>query len=88
MSPAVHVNERKNLHVIVSVDDDHLERLDAVVDGLRSAGMTVEATLPSLGAVAGCVSQMHLGDIRSVEGVEAVEASREVALAPPDSPVQ
>jgi hypothetical protein len=74
--------------VVVSVDDAHAEEVSSVADGLRSAGMEVSDVSPELGVVTGRVNAQDMDRLSSVEGVAAVERSREVGVPPPDEPVQ
>ena len=74
--------------VIVTVDDAHLARLDAVAEALRRHGLQVEQVLSEVGLIAGQLpAGRALGELR-VEGVAAVEEARTVRLPPPDAPVQ
>jgi hypothetical protein len=72
----------------VSVDDEHLDRLENVADRLREAGMQVDRALPTIGTITGAVAASKLPALRAVEGVADVEESREYQLPPPDSPIQ
>jgi hypothetical protein len=72
----------------VSVDDEHLDRLENVADRLREAGMRVERALPTIGTITGAVPASKLQAVRAIEGVADVEESREYQLPPPDSPIQ
>ena len=74
--------------VTVTVGEDHLEELPAVVERLRAAGMAVSHTLDAVGSVTGEAPASRLRELERVEGVEAVERSREFRLPPPDSPIQ
>jgi hypothetical protein len=72
----------------VSVDDEHLDRLENVADRLREAGMQVDRALPAIGTITGAVAASKLAALRAIEGVADVEESREYQLPPPDSPIQ
>jgi hypothetical protein len=74
--------------VIVSVDDQHLDRLTEVESRLRAAGMEVERSLPSIGTISGSAPAAKLHAVRAIEGVADVEEGREYQLPPPHSPVQ
>jgi hypothetical protein len=78
----------RHVPVIVSVDDEHLDRIDHVAARLREAGMRVGRSLATIGTITGSVPASKLSAIRVTEGVAAVEPQREVQLPPPDSPVQ
>ncbi|MDQ4049339.1 MAG: ketohydroxyglutarate aldolase [Actinomycetota bacterium] len=79
-------NERTE--VVVSVKDEHLERLGAVAEELRSAGMAVGEVMDELGVVSGSIDAAKMEELSAVTGVANVERSREVRIPPPDSPVQ
>jgi hypothetical protein len=70
--------------IVVSVDP---ERVPAVVQRLREAGMQVKAALPATGVVTGRAPGSQIADLERVDGAIAVEAARRVDLPPPDSPV-
>jgi hypothetical protein len=74
--------------IVVTVSEAALERLREVEAALRGAGMDVEQVLDAIGAVTGFASPGQIEIIRRVPGVAAVEASREIRLPPPGSPVQ
>ena len=74
--------------ILVSVEGGHLERLAAVAEELRSAGMEVGAVMDDLGVVSGSVEPEKMARLAAVTGVASVEATREVRIPPPDSPVQ
>ena len=74
--------------ILVSVEGGHIERLGAVAEELRLAGMEVGAVMGDLGVVSGSVEPEKMEQLAAVSGVAAVEAAREVRIPPPDSPVQ
>ena len=75
-------------NVNVSVAADHLDRFPEVVQRIQKAGLRVEQQLEQIGVVTGSIDSANLTDLRQVEGVTAVERSREFQLAPPDSETQ
>ncbi|MET0781760.1 MAG: hypothetical protein ABWY26_13370 [Microbacterium sp.] len=72
--------------VTVSVDDEHLDRLDDVVRRLRERGMTVDHVLVSLGIVTGSIEDVGLLD--DVEGVLRVDLEGRKGVPPPDEEIQ
>lgn len=64
--------------VNVAVDEEHRGACDEVAGELRAAGMNVTETLHTLGIVVGWIDPSRLDGLRQVEGVVAVEASRQV----------
>jgi hypothetical protein len=79
------VDERR---VNVSVDDEHLEAIGAVVDALRFQGMQVEHVMEQLGIISGVVPEDVRAGLLGVEGVVSIDESQEYQLPPPDSPIQ
>lgn len=75
--------------VSVSVDDEHVARIEEVADRCRAAGMHVQQVLAPIGVITGSIDT---GDLRTalgaVLGVAAVEPQRTFRLPPPGSPVQ
>ena len=74
--------------ILITVDEGHLVDIDAVAEGLRAAGMTVEQVLDAVGIVTGAVDSERRAALAAVPGVVAVELDRRVQLAPPDAEVQ
>ncbi|QFZ17700.1 hypothetical protein [Saccharothrix syringae] len=68
--------------VVVSVADDGLADLPAVVSALRDAGMHVDDVMETLGVVTGSVDPQASGVLGTVPGVATVEVEREVGLPP------
>ncbi|GAB4158913.1 MAG: hypothetical protein Fur0046_38420 [Cyanobacteria bacterium J069] len=77
-----------NVHVTVSVADDHLDRLLEVADDLQKHGMTVEQIMDQVGIVTGSCAPAHLSALRQVSGVEHVESAHTFHLSPPNSKIQ
>ena len=76
------------VNLLISVDDDHMDRILEVVQGLQSAGMNVEQLMDKIGIVTGSCDSRKVEALSQVEGVSHVEPSREYQLAPPDSDIQ
>ncbi|WES64043.1 hypothetical protein P0L94_16430 [Microbacter sp. GSS18] len=72
--------------ITVSVDDEHVDDVDAVVARLEACGMTVEKVLPSLGMVTGTIEDP--GALRDVVGIHPPVAERSVRLPPPGDDIQ
>jgi hypothetical protein len=62
--------------------------IDATVESLRAAGMTVTDVHREIGIVSGTVAPADRDSLDRVAGVSAVEADRSFEIAPPDSDVQ
>jgi methylmalonyl-CoA mutase cobalamin-binding subunit len=72
--------------VVVSVADDNMDDMPAVVAALREAGLVVDDVMETLGMVTGSVASEQIWSLRAVPGVAGVERQRAVGLLPPDSP--
>jgi hypothetical protein len=62
--------------------------IDATVESLRAAGMTVTDVLREIGIVSGTVASADRDSLDGVQGVSAVETDQSFEIAPPDSDVQ
>jgi len=77
------------MDLLVSVEDKYIDRLSEVVKSCADAGMNVEQTLENLGVLTGSVDSAEKVELlRRVKGVSHVEESRQIQIAPPDSPTQ
>ncbi|MBB5958395.1 hypothetical protein FHS29_005003 [Saccharothrix tamanrassetensis] len=68
--------------VVVSVADESLADLPAVVAALREAGLVVDDVLEALGMVTGSVAREAIRSLRAVPGVSDVEKQRAVRFPP------
>ncbi|MBM7775118.1 hypothetical protein JOD54_005322 [Actinokineospora baliensis] len=59
--------------VLVTVDDDALGALAAVVAALKSAGMRVDRVLPEIATITGAAEPAVFAALRAVSGVDGVE---------------
>ena len=64
--------------VVVTVDDQFLEKIKSVATGLRSAGMQVDKILPTVGTVSGEIAQGKMAALKKVKGVASVEMDKEM----------
>jgi hypothetical protein len=74
--------------ITVTVQDDHLDRIDGLADQLRAAGMQVHQVLGSAGVITGQVTDAARQAIAGVPGVAAVEDQQTYQLPPPDADIQ
>jgi hypothetical protein len=74
--------------VVVTVEDEYLTDLVAVVDALRAAGLRVGEVLAVAGVVTGTAERDRMSSLSAVPGVAAVEAARTFGLPPPDASTQ
>lgn len=77
-----------HLELMVMVDTAHLDKLDEVTAKLKQAGLQKCNVLKEIGAVTGSATAEAVSKIEKVAGVSAVERSRGIQLAPPDSEIQ
>ncbi len=82
------MSDAKQAHVVLSVDDENLDRFAEVVGRLESLGLVVDDALEILGTVAGRIDPERFAEIERVPGVAAVERSRRPGIAPPESDLQ
>jgi hypothetical protein len=70
--------------VVISIADDSLDRLPAVVADLATAGLVVDDVLEALGMVTGSVAPSSFRALSAVAGVAEVERQRVVGVRPPE----
>lgn len=79
---------------VVTVGDEHLHRLDAIVDDLEAAGLHVEQVLRVLGQITGRAEAADSAEgslqrrLSTVTGVESVDSARQHSVGPPDAEIQ
>lgn len=79
---------------VVVVGDQHLHRIDAVVEDLEAAGLHVQQVLGILGQItghaesAGTAEDPLRGRLAAVRGVESVAAAQQYSVGPPDAELQ
>jgi len=78
---------KREAHVVVTVDDEHLSKIDGVASALRRRGMKVESVLKATGLITGTCAK-PVRDLKKVRGVSSVETQTKFHLPPPDSDVQ
>lgn len=72
--------------IVITVDDDHLARIDHVAGELRSLGVKVEEILKATGLICG-TTDSPLAELKKVPGVMSVEDQSTFDVPPSDSPV-
>ncbi|NDK31018.1 hypothetical protein [Nesterenkonia haasae] len=76
---------------IITVDDEHVQGIDEVVDALEAVGFRASGVLRSLGQVTGETTSTQQDDeslrqaLAAVAGVASVDAARRYRVAPSDS---
>ncbi|MGH3788775.1 MAG: hypothetical protein ACRDRG_20000 [Pseudonocardiaceae bacterium] len=74
--------------ITITVDDDHVGRINDLANQLRAAGMQVHQVLGAAGIITGAVPDAQRPAIAQVPGVASVENQQEFQLPPPDSDIQ
>ena len=64
--------------IIVTIDDQYLLDIEAVVTALETAGMQVNNVLSIAGIITGEVSDSKIQDLKSLPGVVDVEIDQEM----------
>lgn len=73
----------------ILVSDEHIEAIDDVAAALQEAGLRLGVTLSATGVITGAVEdEAALESIAAVDGVASVERAQEIAIPPPDEPLQ
>lgn len=80
--------ERRDVQVLVSVDDQHLPKIREVVEKCKAAGLQVEQTLEKIGTLTGSIHPDKIPALSKVTGVSSVERSQDYQIAPPESDIQ
>ncbi len=76
-------------HVVVSVDDQHLADMDAVVAGLQGVGMVIEEVMTGIGMITGSMpSEEGTQTVVRVVGVASVQRQITYRLPPPEADIQ
>lgn len=76
------------IQISVSVDDAHLPEIEKISQELRSAGVSVEQTLSSIGVISGSIESKLINNLYQIKGVKQVEQQGTYQLAPPNSTIQ
>lgn len=66
-------SKAKPVNILVTVDDQHREKLNNVAQDLESAGMTVAEVYSISGVIAGAAPGGDLGKLQSIQGVASIE---------------
>jgi hypothetical protein len=74
--------------LLVSVDDQDLNRFSEFVEDIKKAGMKVEEKHKDIGVVTGSIDSTKVDSLYNVKGVAHVEEERQVQIPPPDSDIQ
>lgn len=81
-------DDMDTVQVNVTIDNAHLEQIDAVTEQLKAAGLDVTQTLSTLGIVSGSIDADKVDSLSEVNGVESVDVDKTITLPPPGSNIQ
>ena len=77
------------VEVIITVAEDRRAKLKQIASELQNNGLEVNSEpLENLGIITGLVEEPGIEQLKKVKGVTAVEPSRPVQIAPPESDIQ
>ena len=77
------------VEVIVTVGDEYKENLKKIALDLKSCGLEITGEpLERLGMISGMTEAKNIDQLKTVNGVTAVEEAGTVQIAPPESDVQ
>ena len=68
--------------VLITVADEHLPRIEDLVQRLEQHGLKVTGTQPNSGIISGSAAAAAVDSLRGVSGVLAVEPSENMQIAP------
>ncbi|MGC7099658.1 hypothetical protein ACPZ19_33700 [Amycolatopsis lurida] len=68
----------ENRKVIVSIAEEQLSDIPAVVEALEQAGLTVDSVLEPIGTVTGSLGHGDVAALQDIPGVRDVELQRDV----------
>lgn len=74
--------------ITVTVDDEHLDKIEELAARLRSSGMRINQVLNEVGVISGFAPSDRRQDLRAVPGVMSVEGVQTFRLPPSESPIQ
>jgi hypothetical protein len=76
------------MHVIITVDKEHLSGIQDVGKELGRRGMEVEQVLEAVGIISGSAPDGAQSELEQVPGVASVTGALTHQIAPPDADVQ
>jgi len=75
----------KKIDILVSLDDEHVGRIESISKRLRDEGMSVAELLESSGLITGSAAADVLPSLKKVPGVAAVELDQQFTVGPRDA---
>jgi hypothetical protein len=72
------MSDEQTERIIITVDDQYLEEIQAVATALQSAGMRVEQVMPISGIITGEISPQQRQNLYNVTGVADIETDEEM----------
>lgn len=68
------------VEVIVKIEKNYKDKLSEIAAECKSAGLSVEQQMSSLGMISGTIEKAAIGKIEKIEGVAYVEESRSIGI--------
>lgn len=65
----------KNISFIASIDDDHMEEIDAIAKKLKKMGFLIKGVMPSAGVISAS-GEASLIDKIVIPGIDNIETER------------
>lgn len=75
----------KKIDILVSLEDEHVDRIESISKRLRDEGMSVAEVLGNSGLITGSAAADVLPSLKKVPGVAAVEPDQQFTAGPIDA---
>lgn len=72
--------------VVITINDDAMDRIDNLIEDLKSEGLQIEKVMKKLGVISGTAS--NLKALKKIDGVMSVEEEIQHQLPPRNSKIQ
>lgn len=80
--------KKASTNLLISVDDESMDRVHDVTEELKAAGLKVDQVMEKLGTITGSAAPSTVAALKRVKGVAGIEESLTARIAPPESEVQ
>lgn len=72
----------KTVDILISVSDEYLEQIPALVEKLTAAGLTNIQTMAAVGIITGALAEAKLAEVAQMAGVAQVQRAQAYQLPP------
>ena len=69
------------VNLMISIDDEHVEKISSIARKLGKAGLRVNQLLDELGIITGTIDENSVSKLSNISGVAAIERQRMVYKA-------